>query len=84
MRFSFVARCISLGRHDALVQRVNADDAPREQIFTGRFGALVKEAICRYTVWSLYTERRLPGFYRWTQATEVMPTSQPVQPVRVV
>ncbi len=87
MRFSFVVRCISLGRHDALVQRVNADDSPREQIFTGRFGALVKEAICRYTAWSLYIERRIPGFYRWTQAAEVVPTAptaQPAQPIRVV
>src|SRR5690606_27362011 len=47
-RFGFAARCISLGRHDALIQRVNADDSPIDQIFTGRVGAAFKEFICRF------------------------------------
>lgn len=78
MRFSFVVRCISLGRHDALVQRVDAVDQPRDQIYTGRLGSWLKEAICRYTVWTLYIERRMPGVFHWTQAAEVNPTASPV------
>ncbi len=84
MRFSFIVRCISLGRHDALVQRVDADDTPREQIYTGRVGALLKESICRFTVWSLYIERRIPGSFRWTQAAAVTPVIRSPQPAQIV
>ncbi|TLW94511.1 oxidoreductase [Saccharomonospora piscinae] len=49
-RFRYVTRCISLGRRDALVQAVRADDTPIEAVLTGRTGAVVKEAIVRGTV----------------------------------
>ena len=67
-RFSYVIRCISLGRHDALVQTVEADDRPTSRIISGRAGALVKEMICRYTVMGVQGERalRLP-LYTWPQ-----------------
>jgi NADH dehydrogenase FAD-containing subunit len=45
--FGYVAQCISLGRHDGLVQRVQADDSPTDRIMTGRPAAWIKEAICR-------------------------------------
>jgi len=62
-RFSYALQCISLGRHDALVQTVNGDDSPKDRIFTGRLGAFIKETICRFTVFSLHLEKRLPGSY---------------------
>ncbi|MEP7292378.1 MAG: FAD-dependent oxidoreductase [Chloroflexota bacterium] len=69
-RFSFAGRCISLGRRVALMQLVDADDSPREQIVTGRLGALIKEMICRYTVDSLSWTRWLPNAYWWTKPAE--------------
>ena len=62
-RFGFGGRCISLGRHDGLIQMVNSDDSPREFIFTGRTAAFFKETICRYAYYSLPLERLIPGFY---------------------
>jgi NADH:quinone reductase (non-electrogenic) len=64
-RFSYMFQCISLGRHDALIQRVHGDDTPQDRIFTGRLGAFLNENICRYTVFSLQLEKRLPGSYRY-------------------
>jgi NADH:ubiquinone reductase (H+-translocating) len=46
-RFGYLVQCISLGRHDGLIQRVQADDNPTEHIMTGRPAAWFKEAICR-------------------------------------
>lgn len=46
-RFGYVVQCISLGRRDGLIQRVQADDSPVERIWTGRPAALFKELICR-------------------------------------
>lgn len=64
-RFAYMLQCISLGRHVGLVQMVTADDAPKAQIFTGRLGAFIKESICKFTIWSLYMEQKLPGTYTW-------------------
>ncbi|MBI1259520.1 MAG: hypothetical protein GC204_18790 [Chloroflexi bacterium] len=69
-RFGFGGRCISLGRHDGIMQIVNADDSPREQIITGRMGALVKELICRYTTFSLHGIGI--NLYYWPQPHEVV------------
>lgn len=60
-QFGYVIRCISLGRHDGLVQRVQPDDTPTERIITGRAGAQIKELICKQTLWQITTERWLPG-----------------------
>lgn len=46
-RFRYVNQCVSLGRRDALVQYVRADDTPVEFVLTGRIAALYKEAIVR-------------------------------------
>lgn len=50
LRFRYLNQCISLGRRDALVQFVHADDTPREAVLTGRKAALYKEAIVRGTI----------------------------------
>jgi NADH dehydrogenase FAD-containing subunit len=63
---AFAVRCISLGRKDALVQQVTGDDRPRARVWTGRLAVLVKELICRMTLfvvrWELRAGLRL---YRW-------------------
>lgn len=64
-RFRYVIQCISLGRHDGLIQLVRHDDAPTGMIVSGRAGAWVKELVCRFTLGSLRMERRRPGTYLW-------------------
>lgn len=71
-RFSYLLQCISLGRHDGLVQLVESDDRPKRHIITGWAAARIKEFICRYTVWSLYQARRWPGSYRWPQGRQIL------------
>jgi NADH dehydrogenase FAD-containing subunit len=63
--FDYAIQCISLGRRNGLIQVVNRDDSPRERTISGRLGAWIKEAICRYAFASLSLTRRWPGFYRW-------------------
>lgn len=46
-QFRYVNQCISLGRRNALVQYVRADDSPVEFVLTGRIAALYKELIVR-------------------------------------
>ncbi|MBA0052855.1 oxidoreductase [Streptomyces sp. AJS327] len=61
LRHRFVTRCVSLGRRDALVQYVRADDSPVERmVLTGRAAALVKELIVRGAL----TAQRRPGLAR--------------------
>lgn len=60
LRYSFFLQCLSLGRHDGLVQFVRADDSPRARVLTGRPAAYVKESICRSTVATLKQASRRP------------------------
>jgi NADH dehydrogenase FAD-containing subunit len=71
--FSFVLRCISLGRHNGLVQFTDAEDRPRPWILAGRIGAIVKELILHFVMKSLQAERRF-AFYHWSQARTARPT----------
>ncbi len=59
--------CISLGRHEALVQLLTPEDLPRPRIVRGRLAVFVKEAICRMTVVVLRAEARGIRLYRWPQ-----------------
>lgn len=56
-RFAFQIRCISLGRHDGIVQFVRPDDTPRGRFLSGRPAAWVKELICRFVLMSIRMER---------------------------
>ena len=58
---AFVGSCVSLGRHAATVQLARKDDTPVNYYLGGRFGATVKEAICKGTLWGLRREARKPG-----------------------
>jgi NADH dehydrogenase FAD-containing subunit len=53
---AFAIRCISLGRRDGLVQHVTGDDRPLPRVWTGRWGAFVKEMICRMTLFVVKRE----------------------------
>ena len=75
-RFAYALQCISLGRHNALVQMLQQDETPKDLIFTGRLGAFIKEVICRYTIFSLQLEKRLPGSYIYPKGVEA--TKQPI------
>ncbi|TDP42923.1 NAD(P)/FAD-dependent oxidoreductase [Nocardia ignorata] len=47
MNFRYQLQCLSLGRRDAVIQVLNADDTPGARVIRGRTGALVKELIVR-------------------------------------
>ncbi|MFI8519780.1 NAD(P)/FAD-dependent oxidoreductase [Streptomyces sp. NPDC085481] len=49
----YAAQCISLGRRDAIVQKVTEEDEVTSTVVTGRTGARIKELICAATAWSL-------------------------------
>src|SRR5262249_10088675 len=76
--FAYFIRCISLGRHDGLIQLVNADDHPHERIVTGWLAARIKETICRYAVWQIqhaslmYYPRHPPAARRISQAQQAV------------
>lgn len=75
--FGFVARCISLGRHDALLQFVQPDDTPRKQAWKGLPAVLTKEAICRSTFGIVHNELRLGvPLLQWKGAKRTHPVGQ--------
>jgi NADH:ubiquinone reductase (H+-translocating) len=64
LRYAYQATCISLGRHDGLVQMLKPDGEPAAQFLRGRSAAWFKEIICRFTVLTLQFERHF-NFYDW-------------------
>jgi NADH:ubiquinone reductase (H+-translocating) len=56
--------CISLGRRRGIIQRTDSRGVT-ERVFRGRLAALLKELVCRYTVFSIHGERRGSLSYRW-------------------
>ncbi|MFE3260470.1 NAD(P)/FAD-dependent oxidoreductase [Nocardia sp. NPDC059229] len=46
-KYRYVFQCISLGRHDGVIQFVHADDSPARTVLTGRTAAWFKEQIVR-------------------------------------
>ncbi|GAA2683120.1 NAD(P)/FAD-dependent oxidoreductase [Streptomyces lunalinharesii] len=64
LAFSFLIQCVSLGRKDGLVQKVRADDSPREAVLTGRPAAHFKERIIRFTLTFLRLAAHRPGALR--------------------
>ncbi|WP_046301296.1 FAD-dependent oxidoreductase [Mycobacterium sp. UM_Kg27] len=65
---AFAAQCISVGRDAATVQLSRRDDTPIKAFVGGRLGAVVKEAICKYTLTWIRGEAAKPGSYRWMKA----------------
>lgn len=64
----FVGRCISLGRTAGLFDVAHRDDDPAGVVVSGRAGAVVKERVCRGTLWSLRWESRHSGSRLWLSA----------------
>ncbi|MGW1885839.1 hypothetical protein [Streptomyces sp. NPDC001970] len=50
LNFRCAVQCVSLGRHDGLIQFVGPDDSPHKRLLTGRPAALTKEQVVRSTV----------------------------------
>lgn len=48
-----VARCISLGRHDGIIQFVNPDDQVKAFVVKGSLAARIKEFVCAGAAWSI-------------------------------
>jgi NADH dehydrogenase FAD-containing subunit len=61
----FTARCVSLGRHAAVLQRTTRDDVAHGKAWTGRLALLAKRLQVRGVVTMVGFERRLPGAIRW-------------------
>jgi NADH dehydrogenase FAD-containing subunit len=72
--FAYAIQCLSLGRRDGIMQRVDAWDGPRALFFGGRPGAWFKEFINRYAFGSVRLERRGIG-YSWPKAP-ALPASE--------
>jgi NADH dehydrogenase FAD-containing subunit len=64
LAFGYQATCVSLGRHDGLVQMLAADGRPTHRFVRGRMGAWAKELVCWSTVMALRLERHF-NFFDW-------------------
>lgn len=65
LRYGSSVACVSLGRHEGLIQMLSADDRPRPQVLRGRLAVFAKEAICRMTVVVLRAEARGIHLFHW-------------------
>ncbi|MEV0797300.1 FAD-dependent oxidoreductase [Kribbella sp. NPDC050281] len=58
----FFGECISLGRRAGVVQYAKRDDTPTGVFYLGnRSMAMLKEGVCKSTIWQLRQEARKPG-----------------------
>ncbi|AVT30521.1 oxidoreductase [Plantactinospora sp. BC1] len=49
----YVQQCVSLGRHDGIIQFVTTDDRAKPSALTGRTAARYKEFVCAGAAWSV-------------------------------
>ena len=63
--YAFAGSCVSLGRRAGILQFARKDDSAVNVFIGGRFGATLKEAICKGTLWGLRREARKPGSTFW-------------------
>lgn len=70
-RGRYFAECISLGRHDALLQWLTAEGAPLDRIVTGRTARMIKEYVHRGNL----TVARHPGPYGPVRRTHLPATA---------
>ncbi len=73
---AFVGSSVGLGRHAAVGQFTRKDDTPVNFHIRGRIPALLKEAVCKGTLWALRREARKPGSSVWYKGG-----TRPEQPV---
>ena len=62
-RLAYSGKCISLGRGDGLMDVVNPDDTPRNKIYSGRAGRLIKQLLVWQVWWQINRERAWSGVY---------------------
>ena len=62
---AFLGQCISLGRHAGIFQFAHRYDVAVRLYAGGRFGAWLKEIVCKSTVKQLTIEARKPGLLKW-------------------
>jgi NADH dehydrogenase len=48
---------------------VYADDSPRDHLYTGALAVMIKELICKGTVYVLLLEKRFPGIFPTLKGT---------------
>ncbi|NEW44666.1 NAD(P)/FAD-dependent oxidoreductase [Nocardia cyriacigeorgica] len=48
LKFRYHFQCLSMGRHDGVIQFLHADDTPGRMVLTGRTAARFKEGIVRF------------------------------------
>ena len=70
-QMGFNAKCVSLGRKDAVVDWVHPDDTPKNKIWAGQKAVLVKEMICRLVPYVIGNERRTLAYHFPTQRVPV-------------
>lgn len=64
--FSFVARCVSLGRRNGMIQFVDENDRATDKVWTNKLGALTKELVCKGTTLVFRLEKQFPfRIYTW-------------------
>lgn len=56
----YAEQCLSVGRHDGVVQRLDQHDRPAGWVLTGRSAAWMKAAVVRGTIWGIQLFRRAP------------------------
>ncbi|NKY53251.1 NAD(P)/FAD-dependent oxidoreductase [Nocardia vermiculata] len=70
------SQCISLGRHDAIVQDVTKEDQPTAKVDVGRKGARRKELICKATAWGVnHPTLMLPSLRRRLIVNDAAPVT---------
>lgn len=57
--------CVSLGRKDGLIQFPDKQGRLLGRAVTGRWGAWIKETVCKSTYWSVFLEARGLPVVRW-------------------
>lgn len=57
--FRYLHECVSLGRRDAVIQLLHADESPKRLVLTGRTAVRYKEIVLRSATWLF----RFPGPY---------------------
>ena len=62
---NYIAMGISLGRKDAIIQFLHADDTPYNFILTGRIAVFYKEFFTRFAFWAMKFQKVAPNLFYW-------------------
>ncbi|MBO0679341.1 FAD-dependent oxidoreductase [Mycolicibacterium sp. S2-37] len=65
LQYAIPGSCTSLGRRAGILQFSRPDDTPVDLYIGGRVAAVLKESICKGTLWGLRRAARKPGSGFW-------------------